>query len=80
MIDGQRGPLEVGRLALHRLPALILELLGAMQKEVGPAAKVEHGPARPGDVKHSRLSVEKIRRELGWSPKYNLASGLAETI
>ena len=29
VIDGQRGPLEVGRLALHRLPALILELLGA---------------------------------------------------
>ena len=59
--------------------ASILELLQAMEKEIGPAAKVEHGPARPGDVGHSRLSVGKIREELGWSPKYDLASGLAET-
>lgn len=58
----------------------IMELLWAMEQKIGPAAEVEHGPARAGDVEHSRLSVEKIREELGWSPKRDLPAGLAETL
>ncbi len=57
----------------------ILELLRTMEDTAGPAARVEHGPGRPGDVQHSRLNVDKIQKDLGWCPRRDLASGLAET-
>ncbi len=34
---------------------------------------------RPGELKHSCLSIERISRELGWSPRVGLAEGLAQT-
>jgi len=37
-------------------------------------------PARPGDIRHSRASVEKARRELGWFPTTYLEKGLALTV
>lgn len=33
-----------------------------------------------GEIKHQYLSAEKARRELGWSPRFTLDEGLAETI
>ncbi len=58
----------------------ILELLEAMERKIEPAVKVEHGPSRPGDVNHSRLSIDRIQTELGWHPKLDLPSGLAATL
>lgn len=58
----------------------ILELLRTMEQKIGPAVEVRHDPSRPGDVRHSRLSVEKIRNDLGWRPEKDLASGLADTL
>lgn len=55
----------------------LLELLGLLEKAIGPATEVLHGPARPGDVKNSRLSAHAIRNDLGWRPRYDLAAGVA---
>jgi UDP-glucose 4-epimerase len=35
---------------------------------------------RPGDAKACSLDYSKIKRDLGWQPKYDLDSGLKETV
>ena len=39
-----------------------------------------HGPAKPGEVRHSYLAADKARAELGWTPTVSLADGLAQTV
>jgi UDP-glucose 4-epimerase len=56
----------------------ILELLRALEAAIRPAVEVRHGPARHGDVRSSRLSIEAIERDLGWRPGYDLAKGVAD--
>jgi UDP-glucose 4-epimerase len=58
--------------------ATINELLSVLEDEISTAADVEYGPARAGDVERSRLSVDAICEDLGWSAKYGLAEGVAE--
>ena len=58
----------------------ILELLRALEGELGPATEVRHGPPRPGDVNNSRLAIDSIGRDLGWRPEYDLAGGVADMI
>jgi len=43
------------------------------------ASRIRHEPERPGDVRHSRAAVEKLRG-WGWQPVSSLDQGLAETI
>ena len=43
------------------------------------ASKVQHGPERAGDVKHSRASSTKLRAA-GWKPQHTLEEGLAVTL
>jgi UDP-glucose 4-epimerase len=43
------------------------------------SSKILHLPERPGDVKHSRASVEKLHAT-GWRPVSSLDNGLAETL
>jgi UDP-glucose 4-epimerase len=40
----------------------------------------EKGPARPGDLRRSALSIEKAKTLLGWAPEYDLYRGLKETV
>lgn len=51
-------------------------LLAALQERLGPASAIVHEPPRPGDVFASRLRIDRIKAELGWSPRYDLAAGL----
>jgi dTDP-glucose 4,6-dehydratase len=37
-------------------------------------------PDRPGHDRRYAIDASKIRRELGWTPRHDLASGLAETV
>ena len=41
---------------------------------------IERGPERPGKDFAYQLSSEKIRRELGWSDRIDLNTGLADTL
>jgi UDP-glucose 4-epimerase len=61
-----------GQLTINKLAAQIIAAAGS-------ASRVRHGPARAGDVKHSRASAGKLRAA-GWTPKHSLAEGLAATL
>jgi UDP-glucose 4-epimerase len=56
----------------------VLELLRTLEAAIRPAVEVRHGPARHGDVRSSRLSIEAIERDLGWRPGYDLARGVVD--
>jgi UDP-glucose 4-epimerase len=58
----------------------ILELLHALEGEIGPATEIRHGPRRPGDINNSSLAIGSIENDLGWRPKYDLAGGIAAMI
>ncbi len=44
----------------------------------GSTSKILHATERPGDVKHSRASADKLLAA-GWKPKHTLEEGLAAT-
>lgn len=60
-------------------PTDVLQLFNAIAKEMGYHGKPNFGPPRPGDLKANYLSYAKARRELGWSPKVDLKTGIKAT-
>ena len=44
----------------------------------GSSSRLLHGPERPGDVRHSRASSDKLRAA-GWTPRHSLDEGLEAT-
>ena len=56
------------------------QLLAAMNRVLGTAAVPTHGPARPGDIRHSRAKIERIRADLGYSPTVPFEEGLRQTL
>jgi len=59
------------------------ELVGTMRTLLEPrigAMVVEHAPARAGEVARSCADISKVRRLVGWSPRWSLADGLAQTV
>lgn len=61
-------------------PTSIRHLLDVLAARIAPPRGVRHEPARPGDVNSSCLSIGRIRRELGWVPRYALADGIQEML
>lgn len=56
-----------------------------LAKEIGrltgrPDLKPIHGPDRSGDVKHSRASIEKAKKFLGYEPVVSFEEGLKRTV
>ncbi|HVK66087.1 MAG TPA: NAD-dependent epimerase/dehydratase family protein [Polyangium sp.] len=47
---------------------------------LGRALDVEHGPARPGDVRHSLADVSLAREILGYEPSVRWEEGIAPTV
>ena len=56
----------------------INKLASQLIANAGSTSKVLHAPERPGDVKHSRASADKLSAA-GWSPRYSLEDGLSAT-
>lgn len=56
----------------------INRLAGQIIANAGTSSKILHAPARPGDVKHSRASADKLLAS-GWKPRHTLEQGLAAT-
>ena len=48
------------------------EVINMVEKVSGLQVKVKYGPRREGDANELYASNEKIKKVLGWSPKYNL--------
>jgi UDP-glucose 4-epimerase len=57
----------------------ILEVLRACEEVVGRPIQHEFAPRRPGDPATLVATPEKIREELGWSPRYPDIREIAET-
>ena len=57
----------------------ISDLAKKIISEAGSGAEVRHGPERPGDVRHSTASPERLKG-LGWKPEHTLEEGLRETL
>lgn len=58
----------------------LLELADRLADVLERPLQVRHGPARPGDVRHSRADVERLRRLFPDIPDLPLEQGLASTV
>ena len=56
------------------------ELYEILKDITGFRWEAEHGPARAGDVYRISLDCSLAQNELGWTPKTDLAEGLAQTV
>lgn len=55
----------------------LLEMVSTLAKLAGRQIEPIFKPARAGDIRASSASIEKITRELGYAPKFDLEKGLA---
>jgi UDP-glucose 4-epimerase len=58
----------------------LLELLAVLNRLLGTTSTPEHGPPRPGDIRHSRADITRARQELGYAPAVSFEEGLAQTV
>lgn len=57
----------------------ILDVARAVLDATGSSSRVEHGPSRPGDVRHSMASIGRSAEVLGWTPCVSFRDGLERT-
>jgi UDP-N-acetylglucosamine 4-epimerase len=55
------------------------EVVAMLRRISGKELHATYGPERPGDVKHSKASIDKISRELGYRPSVRFEEGLRRT-
>jgi UDP-glucose 4-epimerase len=58
----------------------VLDLVAALNRLLGTQTKPAHGPARAGDIRHSRADISAIRRDLGYQPAFTFDEGLRRTL
>ena len=58
----------------------ILELAREIVQATGSSSRIVHGDPRPGDVRHSRADVSRIRRDLHFRAEVSVREGLRRTI
>ena len=57
--------------------SVTIRRLAEMIRELADAdAPIEHGPARPGDIRHSEARIDRANRHLGYQPQISLREGL----
>jgi UDP-glucose 4-epimerase len=56
------------------------ELFRMLAGLTGSPCKEVHGPAKPGEQMRSVVDPTKIKQELGWDPRVDLAEGLKKTV
>jgi UDP-N-acetylglucosamine/UDP-N-acetyl-alpha-D-glucosaminouronate 4-epimerase len=76
------GPEAVGR-ALNvgcGSRTTLLELVAAINEELGTSVEPTFSPPRPGDIRHSHADITMAERLLGYRPRISVRSGLAQAI
>jgi UDP-glucose 4-epimerase len=58
----------------------LLQVLDALNMLLGTRVVPSHGPARAGDIRHSRAKIASITAELGFRPKVSFEEGLRRTL
>ncbi|WP_234110746.1 SDR family oxidoreductase [Chryseobacterium sp. R2A-55] len=64
---------------IQQMAELLRSLLSAYDPEITSVA-IKHGPLRTGDVPHSKASIEKAKKLLGYSPTHRFEEGLKEAV
>ena len=72
---GMTGSFNVG----YGGSVTIQDLAERIVAQTGGRSLIEHAAPRPGDIRHSRSSADKLHAA-GWRPAYDLERGLAETL
>lgn len=57
----------------------VREVIAALKKVTGVDFKVEEGPRRAGDAAELKSKADKIKKVLGWTPKYDDLELIART-
>jgi len=70
------GPFNIGR----GEEVSVLERVEALGKLSPTGLVAEHGPPRPGEVRHIALDCSRAEAELGWSARVGLEEGLERTL
>lgn len=52
------------------------DMITVLQKVSGKNIKALYGPERPGDVKHSKADITKIRTRLQYEPQVDFLKGM----
>ena len=58
----------------------IQNLAEAVRATVGSESAIVHASERPGDIKHSRASIDRITDALGFAPSVSLEEGLRRAV
>lgn len=58
----------------------VLDLVAALNRQLGTNIVPQHAPPRAGDVRHSRADISRARKELGYHPAVPFEEGLARTL
>ncbi len=58
----------------------LLDLVAAINAQLGTDLSPDFRPARPGDVLHSRASLDRARETLGYRPVVDFEEGLRRTL
>lgn len=58
----------------------LLDLVDRLNALLGTSLAPVHTSPRPGDIKHSRASIDKAQRLLGFEPVVDFDTGLARTV
>jgi nucleoside-diphosphate-sugar epimerase len=58
----------------------LLEVISIIESVVGKKANFRYGPVRPGDQLRTLANIEKVKKNLHWSPRMSLQEGLEKQI
>src|SRR5260370_242671 len=58
----------------------VLDLIATLNRLLGTNVIPKHGPARAGDIRHSRADISRARRDLGYEPGISFEDGLERTL
>ena len=56
------------------------ELYAGLEGQLRSGIQPLYGPKREGDVRLSYLDIGRVREELGWAPRVELAEGMVDTV
>jgi len=61
-------------------PITVVRIIETLQGIIGKKLKVKFEPARPGEFVPPKISSEKAKKELGWSPKVSFEDGMRKYV
>lgn len=73
--SGQYSVFNIGSGRAHSVNSI----LEAVRRQTGRDLRVSYQPDRPIDVHRNVLNIDRAARELGWSPRIDIESGLERT-